>query len=104
MLRLAIRAFRLVVAVFGAVAGAVLLYFAATIVGAAVPAEPVRPSGPVQMAALDPVAARDGDAGKEAVYLLTTPLHADFAIPVDAAIRSRFAFLPKPAYRSKART
>jgi uncharacterized protein (TIGR02117 family) len=61
-----------------ALAAIVLLYLAASIAGAAIPA---------------PAIALKGEGRPAQVYLLTSLLHADFAIPVDDAIRERFAFL-----------
>jgi uncharacterized protein (TIGR02117 family) len=56
----------------------VLAYLAATLVGAAIPAT-------------GQAAAETGKGTR--IYLLTSLLHADFAIPVDNAMRERFAFL-----------
>jgi uncharacterized protein (TIGR02117 family) len=61
-----------------ALAALVAAYFAATIAGAAIPARAV-------------AAKADGEPAQ--IYLLTSLLHADFAIPVDDALRARFAFL-----------
>jgi uncharacterized protein (TIGR02117 family) len=61
-----------------ALAAIVALYLAATLAGAAIPARGVAGSG-------------SGETKR--IYLLTSLLHADFAIPVDDAMRQRFAFL-----------
>ncbi len=56
----------------------VALYLAATVAGSQIKAESIAPAG----------------AGKPAkIYLLTSLLHADFAIAVDDGLRQRFAFL-----------
>lgn len=60
-------------------AAIVLLYFAGSIAGAAIP------SGPA------PAVAGAGQA--ERIYLATSMLHADFAIPATDAIKARFTFL-----------
>jgi uncharacterized protein (TIGR02117 family) len=61
-----------------ALAALVAFYFAATIAGAAIPARAI-------------AAKAEGEPAQ--IYLLTGLLHADFAIPVDDALRKRFAFL-----------
>ena len=66
-----------------AVALSVPLYLGATIAGALIPAAPSRL----------PQAVTGSQADGERIYLLTTLLHADFAIPVDDELRARFAFL-----------
>ncbi len=61
-----------------ALAAVVGVYLAATLAGAAIPARGMTGDG----------------AGEPArIYLLTSLLHADFAIPVDDELRERFAFL-----------
>ena len=63
----------------------IVAYLGATYVGALIPAYP-----PVA----DGGGPQDTEPGKpDRIYLLTTLLHADFAIPVDDALRARFAFL-----------
>ena len=54
------------------------LYLAAAVVGALLPAAPATGRAP-------------GDG--ERIYLLTTLLHADIAIPIDEEVRQRYAFL-----------
>ncbi len=72
----------------GGLALVVLAYLGATYVGAAVPASP---DASVQSQASAPASGVRADPDR--IYLLTTLLHADFAIPVDDALRARFAFL-----------
>lgn len=61
-----------------ALAAVVGVYLAATLAGAAIPARGVT---------------GDGSGEPARIYLLTSLLHADFAIPVDDELRKRFAFL-----------
>ncbi|MEC9343631.1 MAG: TIGR02117 family protein, partial [Pseudomonadota bacterium] len=83
--RTILRWLRLPVYLLAALVAVVLVYLGATYVGAAIPARPTW-SGGLQIGVTEP--------GKPVrIYLLTTLLHADFAIPVDDELRTRFAFL-----------
>lgn len=72
------RLFRLIAGTIGVLALVVFVYLAASVAGAVFPGNADIGRAP-------------GD--KERIYLLTTLLHADFAIPVDDAVRERFAYL-----------
>ncbi len=61
-----------------ALAAIVIVYIAASIAGAAIPARGV---------------ATQGQGEPAQIFLLTSLLHADFAIPVNDSLRTRFAFL-----------
>ncbi|GIL00323.1 MAG: hypothetical protein BroJett030_02220 [Alphaproteobacteria bacterium] len=78
------RGLRLVLALAAGLFAVVAVYLGATIVGAAVPADPPAPPRPAPPAS---------GGQTETVYLLTTLLHADFALAVDGPTRARFAFL-----------
>ncbi|MEZ5800963.1 MAG: TIGR02117 family protein [Nitratireductor sp.] len=65
----------------GVIAITVVLYLSAAMIGALIPARPVGSA----------IAAQSGEPSE--VYLMTSLLHADIAIPVDDALRERFAFL-----------
>ena len=86
--RLLLRLLKVLIYGVGGLALVILVYLGATYVGAAVPASPE----PSYQAEASAVASR-GPEGPDRIYLLTTLLHADFAIPVDDALRTRFAFL-----------
>jgi len=77
-LRLLLRLAGYALTAFGALVVVILAYLGATVVGALLPAE-----------------AESGTQGppSERILLLTTTLHADFAIPVTEELRARFAFL-----------
>ncbi len=78
MRRLAGRGLRYGAGAVLALAAVILVYFAATIAGAAIPARGVQSSA---------------EGEPQQIFLLTSLLHADFAIPVNDAMRQRFAFL-----------
>lgn len=97
MLSFIVRIGKLALGLVGGVLAAIVLYLGASLVGAMIPATPgaVAPPSSVELAALAPAAASSGQ-GK--VYLLTTLLHADFAIAADERTRARFAFLAEAGF------
>lgn len=72
------RIFRLIAGTIGVLALVVFVYLAASVAGAIFPGNANSGRSP---------------GNDERIYLLTTLLHADFAIPVDDAVRERFAYL-----------
>lgn len=64
-------------------------YLLATLFGAVIPAADNRPGG-AQAAMVETVQRQEAD---DSIYLVTSALHADFAIAVDDALKRRFAFL-----------
>src|SRR5687768_4379757 len=69
-----------------------LVIVLAVLAGALIP-RPFRPSG-------------DGEPPTRRILVLTNPIHTDIAIPIDAAVRHRFAFLEQagvPASHPEAR-
>ncbi|MEZ5872681.1 MAG: TIGR02117 family protein [Nitratireductor sp.] len=70
----------------GVIAITVILYLGAAFVGALIPAQPIPAAVAGQSQAGE-------DGASRRIYLLTTLLHADIAIPVNDALRSRFDFL-----------
>jgi uncharacterized protein (TIGR02117 family) len=78
MVRTAIRVLRYPLLALGSLAAIVAIYLAASLVGAVVPAE-----GKAQAA----------EGATARIYLLTSLLHADIAIPADPALVERFGFV-----------
>ncbi|MEM7461104.1 MAG: TIGR02117 family protein [Pseudomonadota bacterium] len=72
------RILRLIAGTLGVLALVVFVYLAASVAGAIYPGHADSGRAP---------------GNTERIYLLTTLLHADFAIPVDDAVRKRFAHL-----------
>lgn len=85
MTRFAMRILRYPLYLIAELALVALIYLGATYVGAALPGHPAWHGGNGLGGAIPDEPNR--------IYLLTTLLHADFAIPVDDEVRARFAFL-----------